>query len=100
MLPPYLAKAVANPPGKRLPWYSNIAPSYFGTFLWIAFFQSMAVGTINRASLGVCLAALAVAALLSHALWYYVPAMLGMKTGFSLYVVGSSTFGTKGGYLM
>ena len=26
--------------------------------------------------------------------------MLGMKTGFPLYVVGSSTFGTKGGYLM
>jgi cytosine permease len=26
--------------------------------------------------------------------------MLGMKTGFPLYVVGSSTFGAKGGYLM
>ena len=26
--------------------------------------------------------------------------MLGMKTGFPLYVVGSSTFGTKGGYIM
>jgi cytosine permease len=26
--------------------------------------------------------------------------MLGMKTGFPLYVVGSSTFGTAGGYLM
>jgi cytosine permease len=26
--------------------------------------------------------------------------MLGMQTGFPLYVVGSSTFGTKGGYLM
>ena len=26
--------------------------------------------------------------------------MLGMKTGFPLYVVGSSTFGTAGGYVM
>ncbi len=31
---------------------------------------------------------------------YYAPAMLGMKTGFPLYVVGSSTFGTTGGYVM
>jgi cytosine permease len=38
--------------------------------------------------------------LLSFALYYYAPAMLGMKTGFPLYVVGSSTFGTRGGYLM
>ena len=44
--------------------------------------------------------ALAVAGLLSFLLYYYAPAMLGMKTGFPLYVVGSSTFGTKGGYLM
>ena len=32
--------------------------------------------------------------------FYRVPAMLGMQTGLPLYVVGSSTFGTKGGYLM
>ena len=65
MLPSYLAKAVPNPAGNRAPWYTNIAPSYAGIFLWIAFYQSMAVGTINRASLGVCLAAIAVAGLLS-----------------------------------
>jgi cytosine permease len=41
-----------------------------------------------------------VAGLLSFALYYYAPAMLGMKTGYPLYVVGSSTFGTAGGYLM
>jgi cytosine permease len=34
------------------------------------------------------------------ALYYYVPAMLGMQTGYSLYVVGTSTFGSTGGYLM
>jgi cytosine permease len=31
---------------------------------------------------------------------YYVPGMLGQKTGLPLYVVGSSTFGTHGGILM
>jgi len=41
-----------------------------------------------------------VAGLLSYALYYRVPAMLGMTTGYPLYVVGSSTFGTAGGYIM
>ena len=100
MLPDYIAKAVPNPPTNRAPWYVNTAPTYAGIFLWVAFYQSLAVGTIDRASLGVCMLALAVAGLLSYLLYYYAPAMLGMKTGFPLYVVGSSTFGTKGGYLM
>ncbi|MCU0245531.1 MAG: cytosine permease [Bryobacter sp.] len=100
MLPDYLAKAVPNPPTKRAPWYTNTAPSYAGIFLWIAFYQSLAAGTIDRASLGLCLAGIAIAGLLSYALYYYAPAMLGMQTGYPLYVVGSSTFGTKGGYLM
>ncbi|MFN0165046.1 MAG: cytosine permease [Bryobacteraceae bacterium] len=100
MLPEYLAKASPNSASNRAPWYVNTAPSYAGIFLWIAFYNSMAGGTITKASLGVCLLALTVAGLLSYKLYYYVPAMLGMKTGLPLYVVGSSTFGTKGGYLM
>ncbi|MEO8368383.1 MAG: cytosine permease [Candidatus Solibacter sp.] len=85
---------------KRAPWYANTAPTYAGIFLWIAFYQQMSGGTLQHAGLGVCLLALLVAGLLSYALYYRVPAMLGMKTGFPLYVVGSSTFGTAGGYLM
>jgi len=100
MLPDYLAKAVPNPMGKRAPWYANTAPTYAGIFLWIAFYQQMAGGTLQHGGLGLCLVALAVAGLLSYALYYRVPAMLGMKTGFPLYVVGSSTFGTAGGYVM
>lgn len=100
MLPDYIAKASPNPAKNRAPWYVNTAPSYAGIFLWIAFYDSIAVNTINHASLALCLAALAVAGLLSYGLFYYVPAMLGMKTGYPLYVVGSSTFGTSGGYLM
>jgi cytosine permease len=100
MLPDYIAKASPNPPQNRAPWYANTAPSYAGIFLWIAFYISMAENTINHASLGLCIIALAIAGLLSFGLFYYVPAMLGMQTGFPLYVVGSSTFGTRGGYIM
>ncbi len=100
MLPGYISKAVPNPPANRAPWYANTAPSYAGIFLWVAFYQFIAKDTITRADLGLCLLALAAAGLLSYGLFYYVPAMLGMKTGFPLYVVGSSTFGAAGGYLM
>jgi cytosine permease len=100
MLPDYLAKAVPNPMGKRAPWYANTAPTYAGIFLWIVFYQEMAKGTLQFGGLALCLAALAVAGILCYALYYRVPAMLGMKTGFPLYVVGSSTFGTAGGYVM
>jgi len=100
MLPDYIAKASPNPPAKRTPWYSSTAPSYAGVFLWIGFYNAIAIGTLVHASLAVSVVAVAVAGLLSYALYYYAPAMLGMKTGFPLYVIGSSTFGTKGGYLM
>jgi cytosine permease len=99
-LPSYIEKAVPNPPANRAPWYKNTAPSYAGIFLWVVFYQAIASGTINHASPMFCVGALVVAGILSYALYYYAPAMFGMKTGFPLYVVGSSTFGTAGGYLM
>jgi cytosine permease len=100
MLPDYIAKTVPNPPSNRAPWYVNTAPAYAGVFLWVAFYQSLADHVIDRAGLGVVILALAVAGILSYALYYYAPAMLGMKTGLPLYVVGSSTFGTAGGFVM
>lgn len=100
MLPDYLAKATPNPAANRAPWYKNTAPAYAGVHFWIAFYNMIAVGTITRGSLALCLFAIFMAGLLSWALYYYAPAMMGMKTGYSLYVVGSSTFGTKGGYAM
>lgn len=100
MLPDYLSKSVPNPGANRAPWYANTAPSYAGVFLWVVFYMKLAENTIDRAGLGVCLLALAAAGLLSYKLYYYVPGMLGMKTGYPLYVVGSSTFGAAGGYLM
>jgi cytosine permease len=100
MLPDYLAKAVPNPASKRAPWYANTAPSYAGIFLWVAFYNQMAGGTLARGGLGLCLLALAIAGFLCYLLYYRAPAMLGMQTGYPLYVVGSSTFGTLGGYVM
>ncbi len=99
-LPAYIERAVPNPVANRAPWYKNTAPSYTGIFLWIAFYQTMANGTITHASPLFCIVALVIAGLLCYALYYYAPAMLGMQTGYPLYVVGSSTFGTAGGYIM
>ena len=100
MLPDYISKAVPNPASNRAPWYKNTAPTYAGVFLWIVFYKQIAAGTLDRAGVSLCLLGLLVAGILSYALFYRVPAMLGMQTGLPLYVVGSSTFGTKGGYLM
>jgi cytosine permease len=100
MLPDYIAKSVPNPGDKRAPWYVNTAPSYAGVFLWVVFYQQIAQGTLNNAGIGLSLVAILIGGLLCYALYYFAPAMLGMKTGYPLYVVGSSTFGTTGGYLM
>ena len=43
---------------------------------------------------------LVLAALICHFLFYVVPGMLGMKTGLPLYIVGTSTYGVQGGFLM
>ncbi len=99
-LPSYIAKATPNPKANRAPWYKNTAPSYAGIFLWVVFFQALADGPLQHATPLFCVGAIVVAGILSYALYYYAPAMFGMKTGYPLYVVGSSTFGARGGYLM
>src|SRR5437867_6038987 len=99
-LPDYIRASVPNPSANRGPWYKNTAPSYAGVFLWVAFYLGLAGPTISQASLGVALLGLVVAGLLCFGFYYYVPAMLGMQTGRPLYVVGTSTFGTAGGYVM
>ncbi len=99
-LPNYLKSSTPNPASNRAPWYKNTAPSYAGIFLWVAFYLGLAKPTISKADLSVCLLGLLAAGLLCFALYYYAPAMLGMQTGRPLYVVGASTFGATGGYLM
>src|SRR5579872_7232801 len=99
-LPNYVQSSVPNPASKRVAWYKSTFPSYAGIFLWFAFYLTLSAPTLSQTSPSVCIAGLIVAGLICFALFYYAPAMLGMQTGRPLYIVGTSTFGVKGGYLM
>lgn len=106
-LPDYVSMAKPNPAENRAPWYKNTAPTYAGIFLWFVFWSQAptgggagAPGGVLGQGIGVALLGLVVAALLCHFLFYLVPGLLGMKTGLPLYVVGTSTYGTQGGFLM
>jgi len=112
-LPGYIASATPNPAANRAPWYKNTAQAYAGIMLWFVFWHEVpmggglgagghsasAGGTLAQ-GLGVALLGLILAALLCHFLFYLVPGMLGMKTGLPLYIVGTSTYGAQGGFLM
>jgi cytosine permease len=103
-LPDYISSAKPNPPANRAPWYKNTAPTYAGIFLWFVFWQDAAKagapgGTLSQ-GLGWALLSLVISAAVCHFLFYLVPGMMGMKTGLPLYIVGTSTFGAKGGFIM
>ena len=100
ILPNYLSMAKPNPAENRAPWYKSTAPAYAGIFLWVVFYMEIANGTLSQAGLGLCLLGLVIAALICHFLFYLVPGLYGMKTGYPLYVVGSSTYGTAGGFFI
>jgi len=97
VLPKYIANCSPNDRAKRSPWYSNIAPAYAGVWLWVVFYQQIAHGTLREAGLLGSLLTLVTAAISCHFLFYYAPGMMGMKSGYPLFVVGSSTFGATGG---
>lgn len=97
-LPAYLRSASPNPTENRVPWYRNTAQSYAGIFLSVPFMAGMA-GALQFGSLWAGIVGLILGALFCFAL-FYVPGLLGMQTGMPLYVVGASTFGTKGGILI
>ncbi|MBN2326580.1 MAG: cytosine permease [Candidatus Omnitrophica bacterium] len=98
-LPGYLSSAKPNPAENRAPWYINTAPSYAGIFLWIAFYDQMAGGTLSTGGMTAVFAGLIIAGFIAY-LFYLAPALWGMKTGYPLYIIGSSTFGEKGGYFI
>lgn len=105
-LPDYITSAKPNPPGNRAPWYKNTAPTYAGIFLWFVFWQGATTtqagflgGTLAQ-GVGVALFGLLLSALICHFLFYLIPGMFGMKTGLPLYIVGTSTFGAQGGFIM
>src|SRR4051812_37212314 len=103
-LPDYIATATPNPVSNRAPWYKNTAPTYAGIFLWFVFWQDAAKwatpGGTLAAGVGVALLGVVLAALICHYLFYLVPGLLGMKTGLPLYIVGTSTYGAQGGFIM
>lgn len=111
-IPDYIKMATPNPASNRAPWYKNTAQTYAGIMLWFVFWNEVPVGkalgegysafaggTLAQ-GLGVAFFGVILAALLCHFLFYVVPGMLGMKTGLPLYIVGTSTYGTKGGFIM
>jgi cytosine permease len=103
-LPDYITSAAPNPAGNRAPWYTNTAPTYAGIFLWFVFWQDAVtapnLGGLLAGGVAWALASLVLAALICHFLFYLVPALLGQKTGLPLYIVGTSTYGAKGGFVM
>ena len=113
-LPNYLAAAEPVPKTNRVPWYLSSAQTYAGVMLWFAFWQDIAVGKGNAASgeysayaggvlshgVLLALAGVVVAAFICLFLFYLVPGLLGFKSGLPLYVVGTSTYGAYGGFLM
>jgi len=115
-LPGYVASAKPVPAGDRVPWYKSTAQTYAGIMLWFVFWHEVPMGSALNAKLApgfagtaggtlaqglvVALLGLVLAALVCHFLFYLVPGMLGMKTGLPLYIVGTSTYGVLGGFLM
>ena len=105
-LPDYVASAKPNPLSNRINWLTTTAAMYAGVMLWFVFWEGIptggqpVLGGVLTQGLGLAVAALIVAALINHFLFFLVPGLLGMKTGFTLAVVGTSTFGVRGGYFM
>ena len=103
-LPDYILSSKPNPASNRAPWFKNTAPTYAGIFLWFVFWQDAAKGGAPGGTLAQGLAwallSLAISAVVCHALFYLAPGLFGMRTGLPLYIVGTSTFGATGGFLM
>ena len=105
-LPSYVAAAQPVPKDKRAPWYKTTAQTYAGIMLWFVFWMSVpssgAPGPagILAHGIGPAIIGVVIAALICHFLFYLAPGLMGMKTGLPLAVVGTSTYGVQGGFLM
>lgn len=113
-LPDYVASAQPVPLASRVPWYKSTAQTYAGIMLWFVFWHEVPMGSVLQPGspysefaggtlaqgLGVALLGLVIAALICHFLFYVVPGMLGLQSGLPLYIVGTSTYGVTGGFLM
>jgi len=103
-LPNYLKSATPNPQANRAPWYKNTAPTYAGIFLWFVFWMGATgapnAGGVFSHGIWAPVVSLVLAALLCHTFYYVVLGLMGQKTGLPLYIVGTSTFGASGGFIL
>jgi len=104
-LPSYVAAAQPVPKDKRVPWFKTTAQTYAGIMLWFVFWESVPTaastpGGILGQGIVPAILGVVIAALICHFLFFIAPGMLGMKTGLPLAVVGTSTYGVQGGFLM
>jgi cytosine permease len=104
-LPSYLAAAKPVPWTSRAPWYKTITPTYAGVMLWFVFWQELVKGNgapagVIAQGIGPAFLGLIIGAVTCHFFFYMAPAMLGVRTGLPLYVVGTSTYGVRGGLVM
>jgi len=103
-LPSYISSANPSPKANRAPWYKNTAPTYAGIMLWFVFWLGATdfktAGSVFAHGVGLPLVSLALAALICHTFYYVVMGLVGMKTGLPLYIVGTSTFGARGGFIL
>jgi len=105
-LPTYVTAAQPVPAANRVAWYKTTAQTYAGIMLWFVFWESIpssgapgAAGILAH-GLGTAVLGVVVAALICHFASYLAPGLMGMKTGLPLAVVGTSTYGVTGGFLM
>ena len=99
-LPDYVASATPNPTDKRVGWLATTAAGNAGVMLWFVFWSGVPSGGVLSHGLGTAIAALVAAAAICFALFFYVPARLGAQTGLPLYIVGTSVYGVKGGFIL
>ena len=98
-LPPGLRTPFTTPPPERVErqsWEGTLAPALIGLFLWVVFLDPLAARSLPVGGLGWSVGGAAVAGLLCYRLLYYVPATWGMRTGYPLTVIATSTFGVSG----
>ena len=95
-IPPALRAALDAPALERRSWHWSIGPKYIGLFLWVAYFDSIGRRALPIGGLLPSVIGAAVGAFLAFALFYYLPAMWGQRTGRGLMPLASSTFGSKG----
>jgi cytosine permease len=99
-LPDYVASAKPNPADKRAGWLATTAAGNAGVMLWFVFWMGVpGTGALSH-GIGPAIVTLAVTAAICFALFFYVPARLGTKTGLPLYLVGTSVYGVKGGFYL